>query len=88
MTLCAQAETLLMSELEARIIASTSAEAAPEEAAVPKASPGASPKARRCGCAAHCKLHCARRLTVASARKLRTLLLLQASCCRVLVRVS
>ena len=77
-----------MSELEARIIASTSAEAAPEEAAVPKASPGASSKAGRCGCAAHCKLHCARRLTVASARKLRTLLLLQASFCRVLVRVS
>ena len=52
MTLSAQAETLLMSELEARIIASTSAQAAPEEASVPEASSGASSQADRCGCAA------------------------------------
>jgi hypothetical protein len=51
-----------MSELEARIIASTSAQTAPEEAGVLEASSGASPKVGRCGCAAHCKQHFSRRL--------------------------
>ena len=54
MTPAAQAETLLMTELEARIIASTSAQAAPEEAGLAAEScAGAFAQEARCVDASH-----------------------------------
>ena len=85
LTPAAQAETLLMSELEARIIASTSAQAAPEEAGLAAEScAGAFAQEARCVDASHRVTLRPDLVLAAWNRLLRPLM--QAHCCRVSVR--